>query len=181
MVSRSLLPVLVGVLLSALPAGSPALAFEPPGEVVPAPESASGAGAVRQEAPMAVVVHPGVPVETLSQVELRDLVLGNQRFWTGGLRTEMVVISAAGPARNWFVRRISGMSEVQFRQYWIGQVFRGRASNAPRAVPDRATALSLVAALPGAMAIVDAGNIPAGVKVLRIDGRLPGDPGYPLR
>ena len=47
------------------------------------------------------------------------------------------------------------MTEVQYSQYWIGMVFRGRATTAPHVVPDTATATALVAALPGAISIVD--------------------------
>jgi len=37
-----------------------------------------------------------------------------------------------------------------------------------------------VAATPGSIAAVDATKIPKGLKVLRIDGRLPGESGYRL-
>jgi hypothetical protein len=39
----------------------------------------------------------------------------------------------------------------------------------------------LVTAMPGAIAFVDARNVRPGVKVLRVDGHLPGEKDYPLR
>ena len=36
-------------------------------------------------------------------------------------------------------------------------------------------------AIPGAIAFIDSREVRPGAKVLRIDGRLPGQPGYPLR
>jgi hypothetical protein len=39
----------------------------------------------------------------------------------------------------------------------------------------------LVAAMPGAIAFIDARNVRPGLKVLRVDGHLPGDRDYPLR
>ena len=42
------------------------------------------------------------------------------------------------------------------------------------------SATELVASIPGAVAFVDAAQVPKGLKVLRIDGRLPGEKGYPL-
>jgi hypothetical protein len=39
---------------------------------------------------------------------------------------------------------------------------------------------SLVRDIPGAIALVPASKVPPGVKVLRIDGKRPGEPGYPL-
>jgi hypothetical protein len=131
--------------------------------------------------PLAVVVHPAVPVSNVSLAELRDLVLGNQRFWKTGLRVELVVRAVPSPEREGFVVRLSGMSEIQFQQYWIGQVFRGRATSAPRAVPDPATAVALVAALPGALSLVETTGVGSSVRVLTVDGRRPDDPAYALR
>jgi hypothetical protein len=42
-------------------------------------------------------------------------------------------------------------------------------------------AAELVTSLPGSVAFVDASQVPKGLKVLRINGRLPGQPGYPLK
>ena len=42
-------------------------------------------------------------------------------------------------------------------------------------------ATELVAQIPGAVAFVDASQVPAGLKVIKINGHLPGEPGYPLR
>jgi hypothetical protein len=35
--------------------------------------------------------------------------------------------------------------------------------------------------LPGSIAFVDSRNMRAGVKILRVDGHLPGEKDYPLR
>jgi hypothetical protein len=39
----------------------------------------------------------------------------------------------------------------------------------------------LVTAIPGSIAFIDSKDVKPGSKVLRVDGRLPGEPGYPLR
>ena len=38
----------------------------------------------------------------------------------------------------------------------------------------------VASAIPGAVAFVDASQVPGGLKVLKINGLLPRDPGYPL-
>jgi hypothetical protein len=46
------------------------------------------------------------------------------------------------------------------------------------------TALKFVWNVPGAVAVIDAAlaaSAPSRVKVLRLDGKLPGEPGYPLQ
>jgi hypothetical protein len=37
-----------------------------------------------------------------------------------------------------------------------------------------------LAAIPGSIAAVDVTRIPRGLRVLKIDGRMPGEPGYRL-
>lgn len=104
-----------------------------------------------------VIAHPDVSVDNLDLDDLRALLLGNQRFWPGGLRVHLVIDGQRdGAARRAWIEDTTAMSEVQYTQYWIGMVFRGRATTAPHSVPDAATATALVAALPGAISIIQA-------------------------
>lgn len=137
------------------------------------PGSAPAAEAREQgevQHPFAVVVHSSVPVDSLDVVELREIILGERKFWGAGLRVELVVEAASGPARRLFVEELSGMSEFQFQRYWTGLIFSNRATRPPRAAPDRRTVLALVSAIPGAMGLVEAGQIPDQVKVLHVEG-----------
>ncbi len=163
-----------------------AAAFLALASLFPMVHAEANAGSASTVAPVAsaavmVIVHPSVTRATLTVAELRDILLGNQRFWERNVRTELYVVGTPSAERTWWVERLSGMSEIQFRQYWIGQVFRGRATSAPRAVPDRQTAIALVGAVPGALALVSAGEVPPTVRVVPVDGRLPGESGYALR
>jgi hypothetical protein len=71
-----------------------------------------------------------------------------------------------GDARRAWIEDTIAMSEVQYTQYWIGMVFRGRATTAPHSVPDKATATALVAALPGAISIIQSPPSTDQVQVL---------------
>jgi hypothetical protein len=73
------------------------------------------------------------------------------------------------------------MTDLQFRQYWISKVFRAEASTGPKVVFSNSMADDLVLSLPGSVAFVDATQVPKGLRVIKIDGTLPGDPKYPLR
>jgi len=130
---------------------------------------------------VAVVVHPGVPVDNLSLVELRRVLLGDRQFWTSSLRVTLLIRAPRTREREVLLRKVYQMSEAQFRQYWIAKVFRAEAASGPKIIYSNQTATELVAGIPGAIAFVAASQIPRGLKVLRIDGRLPGARGYPLR
>ena len=79
------------------------------------------------------------------------------------------------------LKTIYQMSEAQFRQYWIAKVFRAEAASGPRIVYSNEMAAELASSIPGAVAFVDATQVPKGLKVVKINGSLPGEKGYPLR
>ena len=106
---------------------------------------------------------------------------GERQFWTSNIRVTLVVRAPVARERDIVLKTIYQMSEAQFRQYWIAKVFRAEAAAGPRIVYSNEASAELVAALPGAVALVDASQVPKGLKVLRVDGHLPGDKGYPLR
>ena len=130
---------------------------------------------------IAIVVRPDVPVENLSFAELRRLMLGDRQFWSSNLRVTLLVRAPGARERDVVLKTIYQMSEAQFRQYWIAKVFRAEAASGPRIVYSNEMASELTAAMPGAVAFVEAPQVPKGLKVLKINGLLPGDKGYPLR
>ncbi len=132
-------------------------------------------------APVAIIVAPDSPVEDLSFAEVRKLFLGERQFWSPKLRVVLLMRAPVAPERDVVLRSIYQMSEAQFRQYWISKVFRADVAAGPKIFYSTETAYELVAGIPGAVAYVEASQVPKGVKVLKIDGKLPTDKGYPLR
>lgn len=130
---------------------------------------------------VAVVVRPDVPVDNLSFSEVRKLLLGDRQFWTSNLRVTLLISAPGSRERDVVLKDIYQMPEAQFRQYWIAKVFRAEAPSAPRVVYSNDMAAELATSIPGAVAFIDASQVPKGLKIVRIDGRLPGDKGYPLR
>jgi ABC-type phosphate transport system substrate-binding protein len=130
---------------------------------------------------VAIVVRPDVPVENLSFAELRRLLLGDRQFWSSNLRVTLLVRAPGAHEREVVLKTIYQMSEAQFRQYWIAKVFRAEAASGPRIVYSNEMAAEMASAIPGAVAFVEADQVPRGLKVLRINGLLPGEKNYPLR
>lgn len=132
---------------------------------------------------VAVVVNPSVPVDNLTFAELRRLLLGDREFWTSGMRVTLLIRAPVARERDAAVRDVCQMSEAQFRQHWIGKVFRADAANGPRIVYSAEMALDQVSRTPGAMTFVAASTAAGnkGGKILKIDGKLPGQAGYPLK
>jgi len=136
---------------------------------------------IASAAPVAIIVSPDVPVDNLTLPELRKLFLGERQYWNPKLRVVLLVRAPVSAERDVVLRTIYQMSEAEFRQYWISKVFRADVSEGPKIVYSTEMADQLVTAVPGAVAFVEASRIPKGLKVLKIDGKLPSDSGYPLK
>ena len=128
---------------------------------------------------VAVVVHPDVPVDNLTYAELRRILLGDREFWASGLRVTLLVRAPVARERDVVVRDVCQMTEAQFRQHWIAKVFRADTAVAPKIVYSAEMALDQVTRTPGALTFALASSVAGkGGKVLKIDGKLPGQPGY---
>ena len=137
--------------------------------------------ALAQGTDIAVVVHPGVSTDNLSLADLRRILTGDREFWPGGDRVTIVIRAPIARERDVIVKDICQMTEAQFRQHWIGKVFRAETPSAPRIVYSNESTIEQVARTPGAIGLVQAPVTVKNVKVIRIDGRAPGQSGYRLR
>ncbi len=130
---------------------------------------------------ISVVVNPDTPVSDLSLDEVRKIFLGDRQYWTTKIPVVLLIRAPVARERDVVLRVIYQMSEVQFKRYWIAKIFRAESATAPKIVYSNDMANELASAIPGAIAFMDARDVRSGVKVIRIDGHLPGEPDYPLK
>ncbi len=143
------------------------------------PDAQASGSAARQA--VAIVVNPHTAVTDLSFAELRRIFLGQQQFWPDRSKITLLVRAPVAPERAVVLDLIYRMDEDQFRQYWIGKMFRAEVAGGPKIVYSSDMAISLVDNVPGSITFVLASAVTPNSKVLRIDGKLPSDPGYPLK
>lgn len=60
-------------------------------------------------------------------------------------------------------------------------MFRSEVASGPKIVFSTDMLRDLVTVIPGAIGFVPASEVGPDLKVIRIDGKLPGDEGYPLK
>ena len=134
-----------------------------------------------QEAePLAIVVNRGNPATEISIADLRRVFRGQRTRWTNGRRVTLVMRDPGTPERNAILRSVYGLDETEYRRSYLQAVFSGQTSDAPKTLASNNGVLRFVYNVPGAIGYVRARDVDASVKMLRIDGRLPGEPGYRL-
>jgi len=137
--------------------------------------------AAQAAADVAIVVHPDVPIDNLTTSELRRIVLGDREFWPAGVRITLLIRAPIAHERDVVLKTLCQMTEAQFRQHWIGKVFRADTALAPKIVYSDEMARDMVNRIPGGITFVDASKVGRDLKVVKLDDRRPGEKGYALR
>lgn len=132
---------------------------------------------------LAVVVNKANTTEALSTAQLRRLLLGDLRSWPDKKPVSIVVPEAQSAAFKCVLSAIVRMSDAEYRRYIANAEFRGEEAVELHVAGNGPTAAKMVSGASGALAIVDATTLPSiapSVRVLRINGKQPGEAGYPL-
>jgi hypothetical protein len=129
--------------------------------------------------PLAVVSSKRGGVSELSLHQLKRLYLGDNVQGPAG---DLIALNrdAKGLERTGFDANVLGMSPEAVARYWIDRRIRGQ-SGAPKAVEPAALIQRVISNLPRAVGYVRLRDVSPDVQVVRIDGRRPGDAGYPIR
>jgi ABC-type phosphate transport system substrate-binding protein len=145
------------------------------------PPAAASQQPLRLAGPMAIVVHRSNPVEELSLAELRSLFLGERQRWPNGRRITLVLPEPGQPEGEAALKLIYRMTEAELNHHFLRAVYRGQAVGAPKRLSSSDRVVRFVFNVPGAIGCVPVQDVDSSVKVLRVEGRPPGEPGYPLR
>ena len=141
----------------------------------------SSSTAEEMRSPVAIVAHESVAADNLSLAELKRIFLADQRFWSDRSRIILLVQAPNHYERAVVLDRIYGMSEREYKRYWVAKMFRAEVSSGPKIVFSSNMARELVSSLAGAITFISADEVRGYGKIITIDDKLPSDPDYPLR
>ena len=130
---------------------------------------------------VAIIVNRNNPVVNLTLADLRKIYRGERQYWAGNSPVIPLMRAPGAPEREVILRVVFEMSEERYTQYWVAKVMRAEVSDPPAALYSHGIMQEGVRGNPGAIGYVLQGDVHEGVKVLRVNGLLPGEPGYPVR
>jgi ABC-type phosphate transport system substrate-binding protein len=120
---------------------------------------------------------------SLSAITLPDLVKvckGQTNRWTDGKSVTFIMRDPAAPEMKFFLEKVYELPEAQVKEL-IAAANRGRMGHpAVMIVESDEDLVNKVASIPGAIGIVDVYAINSSVAVVKLGGKLPLEPGYPL-
>jgi phosphate transport system substrate-binding protein len=140
-------------------------------------------GHAAEVADVAIVVNRDNPVDELSLKELRSLFELQQQFWKTGSRNRvaLVTLKAGLPEKELILEKVYHRTEEALNRDWMLRVFKAEIVSSPVVRASSAEVIKEISRLKSGIGFIDASMKDPSVKVLRIDGRLPGEPGYVLR
>jgi len=130
---------------------------------------------------IAIVVNRNNPVNNVSLSQLQEMFFGDRRWWSHSQPITLLAMGRGSAERETVLRGIYKMDEKAYEKYFYFEVFRGELANAPTTIKKAKDVKRHVSRTAGALGYIRASDVDESVKVLRIDGLLPDDDGYPLR
>ena len=120
---------------------------------------------------------------SLSAITLPDLVKvckGQTGHWADGKSVTFVMRNPSAPEMKFFLEKVYELPEAQVKEL-IASANHGRMGHPAVMIVDSDEDLdNKVASIPGAVGIVDVYAINSSVAVVKLGGKLPLEPGYPL-
>jgi ABC-type phosphate transport system substrate-binding protein len=141
----------------------------------------SAAIALRADDDLVVVVNKSNAADSLTKVQLRKILLGEQKTWPGGAKVNVILRAPGQPERDGVLRSICGMSEEDFNQHLMHANFNGESGSPPKALGSGAGVRQLVVGIPGAIGFLRPADVNASVKAVSVDGVAAGEPGYIMK
>jgi ABC-type phosphate transport system substrate-binding protein len=129
---------------------------------------------------LAIIVNPASPLNDISFVDLQKYFKAEKTKTPDGTKVVIVMQDVGRPERDAALKLIYKMSEDEYSDYFVGQTFTGAVAAAPKTYKSVATIKKYVAETPGAIAYVRATEADDSVKVLKVNGKSPGDADYKL-
>lgn len=130
---------------------------------------------------IAVIVNVANPLDGITSAELRKYFAGEKRSWHASMPVVVIVRAPESRERTVLLSHILKMTESDYKQYWVKKIYSGEVPREPTTLFSNAMQMEAIRAERGGIALISAKDVHAGVKVLKIDGLLPGVAGYPLK
>ena len=128
---------------------------------------------------VAVVVNKANAIDGLTIVQLRKLLL-SEETQVGGKKAAVFTTAAGRPDRGAALKAICGMSEIDFNTHFMQAKFKGETAESPRVMGSAAAVKQAVAAAPGGIGLIFLADVDDSVKVIKVAGVAPGQPGYAI-
>lgn len=129
---------------------------------------------------LAVIVNKNSAVTNLTLEELQSFFTLEKQFWSNGKRVVLLLRHNETMEQKILLEKVYKMSAQELRKYWVAKIFGGQIPAIPSIVRSANSVIALVKRSEGAISVLRMSDVTEDVRVLTINGKSPGEAGYPL-
>jgi hypothetical protein len=128
---------------------------------------------------LAVIVNKANDTKTISSAELTKLLKNGTRKWTNGQEILIVMRDPNAPEMKVVLQKVFGMTPEQLKSFTTA-ANQGHTSPIFVFADSDDVVLKMVASSAGAVGLTDVYTINSSVSVVKVEGKMPLEPGYLL-
>ena len=130
---------------------------------------------------LAIVVNSASPLENVTSAELTQIFKSQKTRDSGGARFVLGMRETGSAERAAALKGIYQMSDAEYEKYFLQATFAGTVQAPPKVLGGAGAVKQFVASAAGAISYLRATDADHTVKVLKVDGKAPGDAGYSIK
>lgn len=130
---------------------------------------------------LALIVPKASKLDDVSAADLAKYFKADKSKTPDGTKLVIVMQDVGRVERAAALKNIYHMSEAEYNDHFVEATFTGAVAAAPKALPSGAAVKKFITDTPGGLGYVSGGDLDDTIKVLKIDGKAPGDADYKLK
>ena len=131
---------------------------------------------------IAVIVNKLNPVSDISYNELKQILEARKQYWGNGERITLIFKSIVSNETRTLIDMVYKIKYDEFDKYWFLKVYNNKIMEFPKILHSTGTINILVSEISGAIAFIGVTEVSkrGNIKILKINGKMPGEDGYPF-
>jgi len=130
---------------------------------------------------LAIIVAKGSTLDSVTSEELNKIFLEEKSNGPDGHKYIVTVHVSGSPECKAALGSIYKFDQGEYDTYFLRALFAGRIHEKPQPLNSGAAVRQYVAATAGAIGYVRASEVDDSIKIIKVDGKSPGDADYPLK
>ena len=131
----------------------------------------------------AVIVNKSNPVSDVSYNELKQISEARKQYWGNGEKIILIFKPVTSVETRALIDMVYKIKYEEFDKYWFLKVYENKIMEFPKILNSTGTINILVSEIQGAIAFIGVDEVSkrGNIKVIRVNGKMPDEDGYPFK
>lgn len=132
---------------------------------------------------IALIVNADNEIDEVSISDLKKIFKAERHFWGKDEKIKLIMRPIDSIETKVLLEEIYEFKPYELERFWLKQIYNVKIEEPPPTIRSASIVNALVGQLQGAIAPIEVGHVSElpMIKILKIDGKMPGEDGYPLK